>query len=1058
MTRRTRIDDLYELALPAQPAISPDGGQIAYTLRTVDREADKNVTTLWQVGVGGGAARQLTNGTSDSSPAWSPDGGTIAFLRDKDIWLLPASGGEPKPVTTTGAGAPVWSPDGSKIAFTTAVGPDEPTAPIVIDRLSYKADGVGLFGLKRRHIHVLDVASGEVKQVTSGDWHAGEPAWSPDGKRIAFAAAMDADADLTLRSGAYVLELGGEPRLVGSGEGECEAVKWTADGEALLVGGKRTTAAGNIRLLRVPLDGGDTIELAESLDRSVMPSGPAYRGGLQAVGDTVYFCVRDRGWTHLYATDGDGPRPVLDGAGNVVCDVAIAGGMAAVLLRTPTSYGEIAVVDLASGEVDVRTGHGLDGVEFLPYEEREFTVSDGTVVHGWLLRDPDREGPLPLLLDIHGGPHGAWNDAANAAYLYRQVLAAKGWAVLLLNPRGSDGYGEAFLTAAVGNWGVADAKDFLEPLDQLVAEGVADPSRLTVAGYSYGGYMTCYLTSRDHRFERAVVGGVVCDLNSLVGTSDAGRHLAISEFGGGIDANPFDRADQVSTPTLILHGGNDVRCPVGQAEQWFDALHSRGVPTQLVIYPDGSHGFIVYGPPSHRVDYNNRIIEWLTQKPRIRAEHWRRRLDELARKYNVPGAALGILRGDEIVPVSAGVLSTATGVPVTDDSVFQIGSISKVWTTTLAMQLVEEGKLGLDTPIVDVLPDLRLSDPDVTKQVTLRHLLTHTSGIDGDIFTDTGRGDDCVEKYVDQLDQAAQLHPLGATMSYCNTGFVLAGRVIEKITGKTWDTVLRERLIEPLGLKHTVTLPEESILLSPAIGHEGDEPVSAFLLPRSMGPAGLITASATDLLTFARMHLTGGNGVLGGDAARAMTEWQTDVPNKRAKCDSWGLGWMRFDWDGHLVIGHDGGTRGQFAFLRAVPELGIAVALLTNGGDAVALYNDLYREVFAELAGIAVPSSVEPAAESSDVDFERFLGTYERAGALAEIFQGDNGVRLRNTATGLFAELSPEPAEFDLVPVSDTVFVFRPEGRGWWSPAVFLTLPSGERYLQIGLRSLAKVG
>ena len=160
------------------------------------------------------------------------------------------------------------------------------------------------------------------------------------------------------------------------------------------------------------------------------------------------------------------------------------------------------------------------------------------------------------------------------------------------------------------------------------------------------------------------------------------------------------------------------------------------------------------------------------------------------------------------------------GAPVSADSVFQIGSITKVWTATLAMQLVEQGALDLDAPVRDVLPELRLGDESVAARVTVRHLLTHTSGIDGDIFTDTGRGDDVLAKYVEVLADARQLHPLGETFSYCNSGFGLLGRVIEKVTGQVWDTVLRERIITPLGLTRTGTLPEEALLWDAALGHD----------------------------------------------------------------------------------------------------------------------------------------------------------------------------------------------------------------------------------------------
>ncbi len=743
----------------------------------------------------------------------------------------------------------------------------------------------------------------------------------------------------------------------------------------------------------------------------------------------------------------------------------------------------------------MRTGHGASAGDaaVYPRAEREFTVSDGTLVHGWLMRDPAASGPQPVLLDIHGGPHNAWNGAADEVHLYHQELVARGWSVLLLNPRGSDGYGEAFYTAALGGWGEADAKDFLEPLDQLVAEGLADPDRLAVTGYSYGGYMTCYLTSRDRRFAAAVAGGVVSDLVSMVGSSDAGHFLAVHEFealpwedGAGYQAmSPLARVDQVSTPTLIVQGAADVRCPIGQAQQWHTALRERGVPTRLVLYPDSAHLFILDGPPSHRLDFNRRIVDWLEQyaadtrgprRARIDAAHWQRRLDVLAERHRVPGAALGILRmgagpnDDELVEAAHGVLNVRTGAPVLTDSVFQIGSITKVWTATVVMQLVDEGLLDLDAPIAEVLPELRLADPDVTKRVTMRHLLTHTSGIDGDVFTDTGRGDDCLERYVAQLEEVAQNHPLGATWSYCNSGFSLAGRVIEKLTGQTWDQAMRERLFEPLGMRHAGTLPEDALLHSAAVGHTSEgagdpQPAPVWGLPRSLGPAGLVSASVADVLSFARLHLAGGvtpDGarVLGEASAATMAEQHAELPDKYTLGDSWGLGWIRFGWDGHRVIGHDGNTIGQSAFLRVLPEQGLAVTLLTNGGNTRDLYEDLYREIFAELAGVDMARPLDPAAEPVDVDITPHVGRYERASARIDVFAQDGEPRLRVTVTGPIAELMPEPTqEYVLVPAdaSGNLFVMREPSMLTWVPVTFYSLPTGERYLHSGVRATPKV-
>jgi CubicO group peptidase (beta-lactamase class C family) len=460
-------------------------------------------------------------------------------------------------------------------------------------------------------------------------------------------------------------------------------------------------------------------------------------------------------------------------------------------------------------------------------------------------------------------------------------------------------------------------------------------------------------------------------------------------------------------------------------------------------------------------------------RPRIDAAHWRRRLSALTERHRVPGASLGILRqhpggNDEIVTVAAGVLNKATGVQVTDDSLFQIGSITKVWTATVALQLVDEGKLALDAPVAEVLPELRLADPDVTKQVTLRHLLTHTSGIDGDIFTDTGRGDDCLEKYAAVLEEAAQNHPLGATWSYCNSGFSLIGRMIEKVTGQTWDAAMRERLFAPLGLTRTVTLPEEALLHRAAVGHDAaggadPEPVPVWGLPRSAGPAGLISAAAADVLAFARLHLTGGlapdgTQLLSESAAAEMAARQADLPDTHTLGDSWGLGWIRYTWDGHPLVGHDGNTIGQSAFLRVLPDAGLAVTLLTNGGNTRDCYQELYEEVFAELADVTVPQPIAPPEPPVAADITPHLGRYERASTVLEVRPGPDGPRLRTTVTGPLAELMPDPVdEYAMVPHGPDLWVVRPEGTQTWMAVTFYTLPTGEKYVHFGARATPKV-
>ncbi|MCO8274102.1 beta-lactamase family protein [Actinoplanes sp. TRM 88003] len=437
---------------------------------------------------------------------------------------------------------------------------------------------------------------------------------------------------------------------------------------------------------------------------------------------------------------------------------------------------------------------------------------------------------------------------------------------------------------------------------------------------------------------------------------------------------------------------------------------------------------------------------------------WNQRLAELAERHNVPGATLGILSQGEITDFAYGVLSLRTGVETTTDSLFQIGSITKVWTATIVMQLVDEGKLQLDAPLVEVLPELRLSDPGVTAKVTMRHLLTHTSGIDGDVFTDTGRGDDCLEKYTAVLADAAQNHPLDATWSYCNSGFSLAGRVIEKLTGGTWDAAVRDRLVTPLGLTHTVTLPEEALLHRAAVGHvthDGDQTVApVWGIPRSAGPAGSIVSTVADLLKFAQMHLDGGGEVLSSASAAAMAEHQADLPDKYLLGDSWGLGWERAGWDGHRLIGHDGNTIGQAAFLRILPETGLAVALLTNGGNGAKLYEELYREIFAELAQVPVPHPLGPPDVPVEVDPAPYAGVYERASIRQEITVTDTGPVLRVSVTGAMAELlQEEPVDYPMVAVAPDLFVAQDPETGNWIPATFYELSTGEKYVHFGARA-----
>jgi CubicO group peptidase (beta-lactamase class C family) len=452
----------------------------------------------------------------------------------------------------------------------------------------------------------------------------------------------------------------------------------------------------------------------------------------------------------------------------------------------------------------------------------------------------------------------------------------------------------------------------------------------------------------------------------------------------------------------------------------------------------------------------------------IDAANWTTLLPELARQARVPGAALGIWACGQEILAATGVLSRATRVRARTDSLFQLGSITKLWTGTMIMQLVEEGLLSLGTTVAEALPGLRLGAADLSGQVTVAHLLSHTSGIDGDIFTDTGRGDDCVERYVGLLDRVSSAFPPGGAYSYCNSGWVLLGRIIEVLDGRSWDQSLRARLCGPLELTQTVTLPEEAILRRTAVGHQaGGAPVHVWALPRSIGPAGLITGAAHDLLTFTRLHLDGGLGsdgkrLLSEASVAAMQQPRAPIPEFSAPGSAIGLGWRVNRWDGRVIIGHDGVTIGQSAFLRIDPQARVAACLLTNSGHSGSLYQAVFSEVFGTLAGVSLPAVPQPAAvEAADLDLGRHAGRYERTSRRFDVSVRDGQLHLLLTATGTLATLTQtQPQDLILHPAdaSGVNFVCRVQDYDPWTPVSFGQLADRTAYMFGGDRLTPRTG
>lgn len=410
----------------------------------------------------------------------------------------------------------------------------------------------------------------------------------------------------------------------------------------------------------------------------------------------------------------------------------------------------------------------------------------------------------------------------------------------------------------------------------------------------------------------------------------------------------------------------------------------------------------------------------------------------LLAEHGVPAASVAVLADGDVVAHAAGVLNMRTGVEATTDSVFQIGSVTKVWTSVLVMQLLDEGLVDLDAPVRRYLPDFRVSDEEASAAVTVRHLLTHTGGFDGDIEIDTGVGDDSVEKFLAVLHDVSQLFPPGQMFSYNNAGFSVLGRIVEVLRGTTYDQCLQERIARPLGLEHVAPTAYEAVMHRAAMGHieqprgSGLRPAPVWGLERGQNPAGsMLSTSARDLVTFARMLLDDGvsrdgTRLLAPGSTALMTGHAVDCPDLPDFADAWGLGIARYDAPSGTVVGHNGTTIGQRAILRIAPEAGVAVAVLANGGGDRALFHDVLSYVLAELAGVSLDPSATPVDDPDPVDMDRCAGTYSMDLEDVAVHQeADGRIWVTETLKRLTEVYGEDPVRTEVVPYRDGTLITR---------------------------------
>ena len=454
-----------------------------------------------------------------------------------------------------------------------------------------------------------------------------------------------------------------------------------------------------------------------------------------------------------------------------------------------------------------------------------------------------------------------------------------------------------------------------------------------------------------------------------------------------------------------------------------------------------------------------------------RVEDWQERLDTLVAEVEAPGAAFGFQRGDERVLVASGVANLDTGQPMTPETLFPVASVSKVYTATLAMQLVDEGKLDLDRPVRELLPGFRVADPAATERLTPRHLLTHSGGIDGDKFDTFGRGDDAIERYVADCATLGQVHDVGATFSYCNSGAIILGRMVEVLRDATYDAALREHLLTPLGATKTAMLPEDLIWRPMAAGHIKDESETLAVFDhwendRSHGPAGGVVTNVSELLDFARMHIDlgiapNGNRILTEETARSMRATQVEVPNPYEDVTHWGLGWELAERPGQpTVVAHGGDLLAHHARFITCPAAELTLCLLVNGNGADRIAKALFSPLLAD-AGVTPHEPPTPPETPAQVDPSRVLGTYQTPAVRVRL-EAD-GDRVRSTFTivseQIAAMLPPNQREtiHELVPVEDGFYLMKPDDEGDpWQPVVFYE-SDGQDYMHAGLRAVRRV-
>ncbi|MDA2978213.1 MAG: S9 family peptidase [Actinomycetota bacterium] len=628
-----RPDQLGDFRLPSDVQLHPTNDKAAFVVAQMNTVEDVYVHTLWMWN--GADAFPVTPGVSDTSPRWSPDGQTLAYLsKGSDHEAKPhiatrGTTGQTTPLISFELGVKeiAWSPDGMTIA---AVVPeyvdgleseeDRERAPRRITAPAFRYDNNSWMYNRRSHIWLIDVATGDATKLTSGDSSEAGPAWSPDGGSISYVSATDPRRWIDDINHVFTVSIATAEVVQRSPAGSWTWCGYAPNGSLLVVGVAGEKPSLRLpQLARVELDG--SLSQLSSLDQHIVGTGQAGSGTNPMIlsNESVACLVENRGAQELVEIRSGNAQTLISGK-RVVSSFGMRPESAEVVFSatTPTDPGELHRIVGSAESILTDLNVGFVSIAGL-VEPQEFVYeSDGSAIHGWVYL-PEGEGPLPLLFNIHGGPAAQYSWGFFDEF---QVYAGAGYGVVAVNPRGSSGYGYDHVAAPIGRWAEDVPPDFLDlksaPYEAAARFPRLDLGRMGILGGSYGGLSTVVLTSMDQRYKSAVAERGVYNFVSFAGTTDIpwfGELYLQATMPTGVDdvwaASPLARAHAITTPTLVLHSEDDFRCPLEQGQQLFTLLYTKGVETELLLFPPGEgHELSRSGKPKHRVERFDAIIEW----------------------------------------------------------------------------------------------------------------------------------------------------------------------------------------------------------------------------------------------------------------------------------------------------------------------------------------------------------------------------------------------------------------------------------------------------------------